>query len=129
MIKSKSLIEKQLRRKTNLELVKTLISTKKKAGWLEVGSILARPKRNRLEINLDKLDSAAEEGKTNVVPGKVLSQGVLSKKLNVCALAFSERAKEKILNAGGKVCSIDEEIKSNPEGKNIKIINNLNVIK
>lgn len=122
MVKSKTLIEKQLRRKSNPELVKTLIASKKGNKWLEVASILSRPKRNRLEVNLDKLDSEADEGKTNLVPGKVLSQGVLSKKLNVCAMGFSVRAKEKILNAGGKVCFIDEEIKSNADAKNIQII-------
>ena len=118
-----------MRRKTNPDLVKTLIATKKNDKWLNVGSILAYPKRKRAEANLDLLDKEGDEGKTNVVPGKVLSQGILNKKLNVVAIAFSDKAKQKILNAGGKISYIIDEIKSNPDAKDIKIINNLKVTK
>jgi large subunit ribosomal protein L18e len=121
-MKTKSQIEKQLKRKTNPELVKTLINSKKNAKWLEVGTILSYPRRKKIAINIDKLEKKADDKKINLIPGKVLSQGALSKKINVCARAFSEKAREKILNAGGKVSLIVDEIKSNPDAKNIKII-------
>ena len=122
MVKTRTQLEKSLKRKTNSELVKTLIASKKNDKWLVVASIASYPRRSRVEVNLDKLNEDADDKKMNVVPGKVLSQGTLTKKVNVCALAFSEKAKEKILNAGGKVSLLADEIKSNPEAKDINII-------
>ena len=57
-----------------------------------------------------------------MVPGKVLSQGEISKKIKVVALSFSEKAKEKLLKANCEILSILEEIKKNPDAKRIKIL-------
>ncbi len=57
-----------------------------------------------------------------LVPGKVLSNGELDKKVNVVALKFSAKAQEKIESAGGECISIDEIIETNPKGSNIRII-------
>lgn len=57
-----------------------------------------------------------------MIPGKVLSSGSLTKKITVAAWAFSEKAKEKIQKAGGECISIEELIKRNPKGSNIRII-------
>ena len=55
-MKSKTQIEKQLERKTNPELVKTIINAKKKEKWLEVAMILSSPRINKININLGKID-------------------------------------------------------------------------
>lgn len=122
IMKSKSKIEKQLEHKTNPELVKTIIDAKKKKKWIEVAGILASPRVKKINVNLDKINKEAKEGEIIVVPGKVLSEGELDKKIKVVAFGFSEKAKEKILKAKGEVLTILEEIKKNPEGKGIKII-------
>jgi len=122
MAKTRTQIEKSLKRKTNSELVKTIIASNKNDKWLEVASIVSYPRRKRFEANLDKLNQEADDKKMNIVPGKVLSQGILTKKIKVCAMAFSEKAREKILNAGGKISLIADEIKSNPDAKEIKLI-------
>ena len=83
---------------------------------------LVGPRRNRTNINLEKIDKEIKEGETVVVPGKVLSQGDVSKKLKVVALNFSEKAKEKLLNAKCEVSNILDEIKKNPQAKNIKVL-------
>ncbi|WP_296808138.1 50S ribosomal protein L18e [uncultured Methanobrevibacter sp.] len=67
-------------------------------------------------------DVAAEADETILVPGKVLSNGELDKKVNVVALKFSAKAQEKIESAGGECISIDEIIETNPKGSNIRII-------
>ncbi len=121
-MKSKTIIEKQLQKKKNKELVETIITAKKNETWLGVASALAGPRRNRININLEEIDKKAEDGETIVVPGKVLSQGDVSKKLKVVALGFSDKAKEKLLKAGCKVSGILKEIKSNPQAKNIKVL-------
>ena len=122
MTKSETFIEKQLVRKTNPELVKTIIEAKKKKNWLEVASSLSSPRVKRISMNLDKINEEAKEGEIVVVAGKVLSQGELDKKIKVVALGFSEMAKEKIAKAKGDALTILEEIKKNPEAKNVRFL-------
>lgn len=121
-MKRKSIIESQLRKKTNPELVETIIKAKKNEKWIGVAGILSSPRVNRININLDRINKEAKEGEIIIVPGKVLSQGELNKKIKIVAFNFSEKAKEKILKAKGEILSIAEEIKKNPEAKGVKII-------
>lgn len=116
-MKSNTRIEKQLKKKTNFHLFETIVAAKKNKAWQGVASALSTPRRIRLSVNLDKLNGKEDV----VVPGKVLSQGEFNSKNKVIALSFSEKAEEKILKSGGKVSSILEEIKSNPEAKGVKI--------
>ena len=115
MVKSKTKISKQTERKTNSVLVETINATKKHKPWLKVSSILSGPRKKRFNANLMEIKDNV------VVPGKVLSLGEASKN-KIVALAFSEKAKEKIIKAGGKAIIILEEIKSNPEMKGLKLL-------
>ncbi len=121
-MKSKTKISKQAERKTNPELVETILVSKKNPAWLEVASLITMPRRKRKSINLSELDKAVDKEKIVVVPGKVLSEGEFTKKVKIVALNFSESAKEKLLNAKCEVSSIIDEIKSNPSAKDIKIL-------
>jgi len=111
-----------LQKKRNPLVVQTVIVGKKHDAWKDIIGMIAGPRRNWANVNLDEIGDAAQAGETVVVPGKVLSQGEIGKKLKVVALGFSEKAKEKLLKAGCEVSSIMEEIKSNPEGKGIKVL-------
>ncbi len=121
-MKSNTKIEKQLKKKTNPELVGTIIEAKKKKGWTEIAEILSSPRINKISINLDKINETAKEGETIVIPGKVLSEGELNKKIKIVAFNFSEKAKDKISKSKGEFLTILEEIKKNPEAKNVRII-------
>lgn len=121
-MKTKTQIEKQLRRKTNPELVKTIIEAKKKEKWIAIAGALSSPRINKVNVNLDKINKEAKEGEVIIVPGKVLSEGEISKKIKVVAFSFSEKAKEKIEKAKGETLTIMEEIKKNPEAKHVRII-------
>jgi large subunit ribosomal protein L18e len=121
-MKSKTRIEKQLNKKTNPELVRTIIEAKKKKGWTEIAEILSSPRINKISMNLDKINETAKEGETIIIPGKVLSEGDLDKKIKIVAFNFSEKAKEKISKSKGEFSTILEEIKKNPEAKNVRII-------
>ncbi|HJX50783.1 MAG TPA: 50S ribosomal protein L18e [Candidatus Nanoarchaeia archaeon] len=121
-MKSKTLIEKQLKKKSNPEIVETIIAAKKKKNWLEIAHILSGPRKKHSNINLQEIEKQSKDNDTIVIPGKVLSQGELNKKIKVVAFKFSEKAKEKIIKSGSKVLSILEEIKLNPEAKGVKII-------
>jgi len=118
MVKSKTKIEKQTRKKTNSILIQTIRECKKKDKWKRVAEILSGPRRNRGHVNLEKISKEKED---LVIPGKVLSQGEITKK-KIVALNFSKNAREKITKAGGKALSILEEIKVNPEMRALKIL-------
>ena len=118
-MKSKSKIKKQTKKKTSTELVRTILLAKKHNSWVEVAKILSGPRKKRVNKNIDEIK---KEGENIVVPGKVLSQGEVDKKIRIIALSFSEKAKEKLIKAGCEVLSISEEIKKNPEAKGIKIL-------
>ncbi|MCX6746700.1 MAG: 50S ribosomal protein L18e [Candidatus Pacearchaeota archaeon] len=121
-MKSKTLIEEQLKKKENPNLVETIIVSKKNKNWLEIAQILSSPRKNKISINLEMIDKEAKTGETIVVPGKVLSQGELNKKIKLIAFDFSEKAKEKVLKSDSEILTILEEIKKNPEAKNVKIL-------
>lgn len=121
-MKSKSLIEKQLKKKTNSELVETIIKGKKNEKWMKVISIISGPRRKRKEMNLEEIDKNVKEGEKIIVPGKVLSSGKINKKIKISALSFSEKAREKLLKAGCEVKTILEEIKSNPSVEGVRIL-------
>lgn len=122
MIKSKTKINKQTKRKTNLELVETIRIAKKHKAWLKVAGLLSSSRRKRASINLDKINKESKAGDIIVVPGKVLSMGDVDKKIRIVALGFSEKAKEKLKKAGCDAISIFEEIKQNPEAKAVKVL-------
>ena len=90
--------------------------------WKRIAEDLRRPTRERRTVNVYKIEKFAQEGETIVVPGKVLSVGDLTKKVNVAALTFSEEARKKIENAKGKTLSLQELLKTNPEGKQVRIL-------
>ena len=121
-MKTKTKIDEQLKRKNNSELVDTIIAAKKKKAWLEIAAILSSPRVKKINVNLDKINEKAKDGELIVVPGKVLSEGELNKKVKIIAFSFSEKAKEKILNSHGEILNIMDEIKKNPDAKGVKII-------
>jgi len=121
-MKSKTKIEKQLQRKDSVELVKTIIAAKKNKFWIKIAEILSGPRKNRINLNLNEIDKKVEEEDIVVIPGKVLSQGGVNKKIKIVALNFSDKAKEKLLKSKCEILSIIEEIKKNPAGNGIKIL-------
>ncbi len=123
---SKAKIEKKLERKTNPELVETIILAKKNSPWIKVANKISGPARKKMIFNLDEIDSQIKEGETAVIPGKVLSLGEIRKKVKISALDFSEKAKEKLKKAGVGINTILEEIKKNPDAKNVKILEGKN---
>ena len=103
--------------KTNPNLIE-LINKLNKQSKSEDAAIY----RRTAEVNLSDIARYAEAGETVLVPGKVLSNGDLTEKVDVVALKFSAKAQEKIESAGGECISIDEIIESNPKGSNIRIM-------
>jgi len=101
--------------------LKKLAITEKVKFWKRIASELERPTRNMRIVNVSKLDKVTKDGESIIVPGKVLSAGELSHKLDVAAFAFSETAKQKI-SKNGKAISLVELMKKNPKAKGVRII-------
>jgi large subunit ribosomal protein L18e len=90
--------------------------------WKALYRYLSKPRRQRPVVNLSKVNRHCKDGDLVVIPGKVLSSGDINCKVRVAALSFSERAVEKIRAVGGECMTIEELLKTTPEGKGIKII-------
>jgi large subunit ribosomal protein L18e len=109
----------------NRELVVFLekASKKNKAPvWGAVARAISCPRRERVCVNLGKIAKLAPSGATVIVPGKILSGGELSGKLDIAALSFSASAKEKVAKAGGKLVSIRELAETKPKGSGVMIV-------
>ncbi len=91
----------------------------KNAGlWKYVHRLASRPRRQRVSVNLTKLQKHANSGDNIIVPGKVLGRGELSKELNITAIEYSHDAVEKMKKANCKVIDLKEMKKKD----NVKII-------
>ncbi len=121
-MKTKTKIDKQIQKKSNKELVETIIAAKKKDKWFKVARILSGPRRKAISLNLGEINENSKDGDIIIVPGKVLSQGEISKKVKIVAMNFSEKAKEKLLKSKIPSSNIIEEIKKNPDMKKCRIL-------
>ena len=114
--------------KTNPVLISLIQDLKKQSNekdiplWKDIAKRLEKSSRNWPEVNLDRINKYTNDKETALIPGKVLSDGTLTKKITIAAWSFSEKSLEKIKKAGGKSMSIDELVKSNPKGENIRIL-------
>ncbi len=110
---------------TRLDLIRELKESANKedaAIWRTLADELSRSGKNRREVNMWKLSKYTKDGETVVVPGKVLGDGELGHKINIAAYKFSEKAKKKIEKTGGKMMSIQDLMKKNPKGSNLRLI-------
>jgi large subunit ribosomal protein L18e len=115
-------------RKENPELVRTLIALRRASNsgkfplWGAVAERLARPRHQLSPLNVGHLERLAESKETIVVPGKLLATGRLTKSLTVAAFGYSEVARTKIHEAGGRALSIEELVKSKPDGAGVRLL-------
>ena len=104
-----------------VSLIKQLVISNKPI-WKKVAYELAKPRRSRVQVNLNKIERFTKDSEVILVPGKVLGSGRLSKKATVAAFSFSEGAKKIIHTFGGKTLSITDVFTTNPQGKQVVII-------
>ena len=104
-----------------LGLIQKLQRTNKPI-WKKVAHELAKPRRMRIEVNLNKIEKNAKDSEVLVVPGKVLGAGQIKKRTTVAAFSFSESAKKMIHDSGGKAITIHDLFTNHPDGKNILIL-------
>lgn len=104
-----------------LELIVQL-KTAQKDVWKKVARELSKPTRRRPAVNVSKIEEYSGDGETVLIPGKVLGSGMLTKKVEVAAFSCSASARAMIEKSGGKLMSIEELMRANPDGKNVRIL-------
>lgn len=120
--------KKQISRKSNSELVKTIDELKKASRendapiWKSIAKKLEGPSRNWPVVNISKIEYNVSKNGKAIIPGKIMGSGTLSKKVTVSAYSFTKSAVEKIEEAGGKCMIYNEFIKKNPTGKDVLVI-------
>lgn len=110
---------------THIEIIKILRKKSREVEvniWRVVAEKLEKPKHKRSSVNISHINRHSCDGETVIVPGKVLGAGILNHKINVAALNFSKKAKEKIERADGECLTIQTLVQRNPKGTSIKII-------
>ena len=101
-------------------LIRALRTASNKEGvdiWDKVATELERQTRSRREVDVAQLSRVTSAKEVVVVPGKVLATGDIDHEVTVAAWRFSEAAKKKV-----KAITIEDLIKQNPKGKNVKVI-------
>jgi large subunit ribosomal protein L18e len=116
------------RRKGNPELVRLVGELRKAARthrapiWAAVAERLERARHQVDPVNVGQLGRLTEAGETVVVPGKLLAEGRLAKRLTVGAFAFSAEARAKVHAAGGVAVSLLDVVKAHPDGAGVRLL-------
>jgi len=90
--------------------------------WREASELLSSPSITKVEVNLGRISRLADDGQAVFVPGKVLGNGVMGKRVVVGAFAFSSGARSKIEASGGSALSVEEFLKKYPKGSGVKLV-------
>lgn len=118
---SKTRLKKKLGRKTNPEKISLIHFLKKQSPfWLRISEYLARPRRKSIKVNISKINRVAKENSIVLVPGKVLSEGELTKPISLSAFSFSEKAKAKLSKAS--ITSLEQLAQKNKKGEHIIVL-------
>ena len=119
---------KQINRKSNSSLVKTIMDLKEASRkndaplWRSIATRLEGSSRNWPSVNISKLEYNINKNGKAIIPGKLMGTGIVTKKMTVAAYSFTDSAKEKIQSAGGKCLTYNEMIKATPKGTDIVVI-------
>lgn len=103
------------------KLIRSLENTKVSI-WKTIAASLKKARRARAEINVGDINRIVNDGDVIAVPGKVLSSGVLERKVTIGALGWSEAAMEKINASGSTIVTLDRLASDNPAGSNVRIV-------
>lgn len=105
-----------------IKFLKVQARENKSKIWSVVAEQLSRPHRGRAVLNLNHISRAAAADSVVVVPGKVLGAGAIKHPVTVGAFQFSESAKTKIEQAGGKCIGIKDFVNKYPKGSKVHIL-------
>jgi large subunit ribosomal protein L18e len=114
--------------KQNPELVRLVVELRRAARahhapiWASVADRLERPRHQLAPLNVGHLERLAETDETIAVPGKLLADGPLSKRLTVGAFAYSTEARAKIHAVGGSALTLHDLVRARPDGTGVRLL-------
>ncbi len=104
-----------------LDLIKRLMKEDRPV-WKRVARELSRSRKNRAEVNLSSINKLTKPDDIVLVPGKVLGEGSLDHAITLAYYRISSGALQKVQAAKGTAMRIEDLLRENPRGKDIKII-------
>lgn len=90
--------------------------------WHDIAEYLSKSSSQRISVNLSSINRNTKRSDVVIVPGKVLASGIINHAVTVASFGASGKAKAKLEAAKGKYLSIEELLKKNPKGSNVRII-------
>ncbi len=105
-----------------VEMLRAKYFKDKTAIWKDVAEKLAKPNRRQVEVNISDIERNSAKDESVIIPGIVLSNGELTKPVNVAAWKFTPAAEKKIKDAKGKCMTIEQLFKDNPKGTGVRIL-------
>jgi len=104
-----------------------LIEYLKKEGkdqpiWARIAEDLGKSRKNRSEVNLDKINQFTKPKDTVVIAGKILANGELDHEVTIACYKASSSAKDKVEKVKGSLISIKELVEKNPKGTRVIIL-------
>lgn len=115
-------------RKTNPSVV-ALVAQLQERGrasgqglWRDIADRLEKPTRRWAEVNVEHVQDTVNDGEVAIVAGKLLGDGVVTKKLQIAAWSASASAKAKVEKAGGKVWTLNEFAATAKDARNVRIV-------
>jgi large subunit ribosomal protein L18e len=115
-------------RQKNPELRRVIVALRRAAHangaplWGAVADRLERSRHPSRPVNVGQLERIVEADQTVVIPGKLLSDGPISKPITVAVFACSPQAMAKVRAAGGHVLTIPELIQARPDGAGVRLL-------
>ena len=94
----------------------------KKAVWKYVAEILSKPRRNAVSVNLSKINRYAKDGDIIIVPGKILADGDLTKKVRLISEKISSKALDYLNKNKVEYSYLYDIIDKKIDTKNLRII-------
>ncbi len=124
MTLTRTAVKARVSRKTNPALAETIRLATKEKSWFALAKILSGGSRTHAAYNLSEISNAdgVKDGSVVVVPGKVLGQGQITKKISISALSFSSSASEKLKKSGVEASTIFDQIKKNAKAQAVVVI-------
>jgi large subunit ribosomal protein L18e len=102
------------------KLIRDLWKTQIKI-WKTISKKISGPRKNRVKVNLYRINKKTKKNDIIVIPGKVLGMGELNHSLTIACLSYSKSAKRKIEASGSKLIMIKDLLEQNPTGTGVKI--------
>jgi large subunit ribosomal protein L18e len=102
--------------------VKSAAKASKKPVYKRALKMLSKKVNLLAEVNVGKLDTLSTDDGVLLVPGKVLGEGYVTKKMHVGAVAFTASAVQKINSAGGEALLMKDFVAKFGEGKGVALV-------